>query len=104
LLPFREQAGPVKVGHGVVVRIYLDEETQRIVASMNLGKGLDDRKLGEELTLDKAKYRPNKDCRTLVCFVYDPEGCCKNPTALERDLAESGPDFNVLVVVAPKGG
>jgi hypothetical protein len=67
-------------------------------------KGLDDRKLGEELTLDKAKYRPNKDCRTLVCFVYDPEGYCKNPTALERDLAESGPDFNVLVVVAPKGG
>jgi predicted RNA-binding protein (virulence factor B family) len=38
LLPFREQTGPVKVGHDVVVRIYLDEKTQRIVASMNLGR------------------------------------------------------------------
>ncbi len=66
-------------------------------------KGLDDRKLGEELTLDKAKYRTNKDCRTLVCFVYDPEGYCKNPVALERDLAETAGDFTVLVVVASKG-
>jgi uncharacterized protein len=37
LLPFREQTGPVQVGQDVVVRIYLDEKTQRIVASMKLG-------------------------------------------------------------------
>src|ERR1019366_10683382 len=36
LLPFREQTGPVRVGQEVVVRIYLDEKTQRIVASMKL--------------------------------------------------------------------
>jgi hypothetical protein len=39
LLPFREQTGPVRAGQEVVVRIYLDEKTQRIVASMKLGKG-----------------------------------------------------------------
>jgi predicted RNA-binding protein (virulence factor B family) len=38
LLPFREQTGPVQVGQEVVVRVYLDEKTQRIVASMKLGK------------------------------------------------------------------
>ena len=38
LLPFREQTGPVQVGQDVVVRIYLDEKTQRIVASMKLGR------------------------------------------------------------------
>jgi uncharacterized protein len=38
LLPFREQTGPVRVGQEVVVRIYLDEKTQRIVASMKLKK------------------------------------------------------------------
>jgi predicted RNA-binding protein (virulence factor B family) len=38
LLPFREQTGPVQVGQDVVVRIYLDEKTQRIVASMKLGE------------------------------------------------------------------
>jgi uncharacterized protein len=38
LLPFREQTGQVRVGQDVVVRIYLDEKTQRIVASMKLGR------------------------------------------------------------------
>jgi hypothetical protein len=36
LLPFREQTGPVRVGQDVLVRIYLDEKTQRIVASMKV--------------------------------------------------------------------
>jgi hypothetical protein len=36
LLPFREQVGPVRVGQEVVVRIYLDEKTQRVAASMKL--------------------------------------------------------------------
>jgi len=36
LLPFREQIGRVQVGQDVVVRVYLDEKTQRIVASMKL--------------------------------------------------------------------
>ena len=38
LLPFREQIGPVLVGQDVVVRVYLDEKTQRIVASMKLDR------------------------------------------------------------------
>jgi uncharacterized protein len=38
LLPFREQSGPVRVGQDVVVRVYLDEKSQRIVASMKLDK------------------------------------------------------------------
>ena len=38
LLPFREQTGPVVVGQEVAVRVYLDEKTQRVVASMKLGK------------------------------------------------------------------
>ena len=39
LLPFREQTGPVQVGQDVVVRIYLDDKSQRIVASMKLDRG-----------------------------------------------------------------
>jgi predicted RNA-binding protein (virulence factor B family) len=38
LLPFREQTGPVRVGQEVMVRIYVDETTQRVVASMKLDK------------------------------------------------------------------
>ena len=36
LLPFREQETPVRVGQSVVVFIYLDEKTNRIVASTRL--------------------------------------------------------------------
>jgi hypothetical protein len=28
------------------------------------------------------------DCRTLLRFVYDPEGKCNNPTAFENDLTK----------------
>ena len=35
-MPFREQSGQVRVGQDVVVRVYLDEKTERIVASMKL--------------------------------------------------------------------
>ena len=38
LLPFREQTGPVRVGQDVLVRIYLDEKSQRIVATMKMDK------------------------------------------------------------------
>jgi|GEM_PF-4763820 len=31
------------------------------------------KEVGEELTLDAAKYRGHPDAKTLVCFVYDPE-------------------------------
>ena len=40
LLPFREQTGPVQAGQEVLVRVYLDEKSQRIVASMKVGKDL----------------------------------------------------------------
>lgn len=38
LLPFREQTGPVRVGQEVSVRIYVDDNTHRIVASMKLDR------------------------------------------------------------------
>jgi predicted RNA-binding protein (virulence factor B family) len=38
LLPFREQTSPLRLGQDVVVRVYLDERTQRIVASMKLDR------------------------------------------------------------------
>jgi len=89
---------------GMSSRIDFLLKTERIVIETKMTrKALDERKLGEELTLDKAKYRTSPDCGTLVCFVYDPDGYCRNPAALERDLAEDREEFRVIVVVAPKG-
>jgi predicted RNA-binding protein (virulence factor B family) len=39
LLPFREQTAAVMVGREVLVRVYLDPKTQRIVASMRIDRG-----------------------------------------------------------------
>jgi predicted RNA-binding protein (virulence factor B family) len=40
LLPFREQDGPVRPGERLVVYVYLDEQTRRIVASARLHRHL----------------------------------------------------------------
>lgn len=40
LLPRREQSGPVRVGQLVTVRVYVDEHSNRIVATMKLGRWL----------------------------------------------------------------
>ncbi len=57
LLPFREQTGPVRMGEEVLVRIYLDEKTQRIVASM---------KLDRNSALEPANYRTGQPVEFLV--------------------------------------
>jgi len=57
LLPFREQTGPVQAGQDVVVRVYLDEKTQRIVASM---------KLDWDSALEPPNYRTGEQVEFLV--------------------------------------
>lgn len=40
LLPYREQKGQVRMGQGVVVTVYLDSTTERLVATERLGRFL----------------------------------------------------------------
>jgi hypothetical protein len=63
----------------------------------NLGQ----RKVAEELAVDKELYRSHQDCRTLVCFVYDPGHHLDNPAALENDLTDLTGPMPTLVIVAP---
>lgn len=71
-------------------------ETKKTRASLSVGK------LGEELIVDRARYDVHPDCKTLVCFVYDPEGRIGNPVGLERDLETHSGDLKVRVIIAPK--
>lgn len=50
--------------------------------------GLDDRKLGEELIIDAARYESHPKARRLVCLVFDRERRLRNPKGLERDLSK----------------
>ena len=40
LLPFREQESPARVGHSVIVHVFLDQKTNRIVATTRLNRHL----------------------------------------------------------------
>ena len=48
-------------------------------------------------------YQSHQDCKTLICFVYDPSGKCTNPTALESDLTKEHDKLRVVVIVRLDG-
>lgn len=81
------------------VDLLLKREQIVIEAKMtraNLGQ----RKVAEELAIDKELYRSHPDCRTLVCFVYDPGRHLSNPTALEDDLTDPDGPLPTWVIVS----
>ena len=65
--------------------------------------GLGSKQIGDELIVDIARYRGHAHCKTLVCFVYDPEGRITNPRGLEGDLTREEGDLSVKVYVVPRG-
>jgi hypothetical protein len=62
---------------------------------------LNQRKVAEQLILDKELYRGHPDCKMLLCFVYDPTHRLDNPESLERDLTEMGGPLPTVVIVSP---
>jgi hypothetical protein len=78
-------------------------KSEKVVVETKMTRdGLGDRELGEQLIVDIAKYAQHPDCKTLVCFVYDPLGRVANPAGLQTDL-ENQPngDLAVRVIVRP---
>ncbi|HUE71422.1 MAG TPA: hypothetical protein VMP01_11110 [Pirellulaceae bacterium] len=80
---------------------FLLKDSQIVVELKKTRKGLDARKIGEELILDIAKYQRHPGCKYLICFVYDPENRIANPAGLEADLSRTTDGFCVKVVIAP---
>ncbi len=62
LLPYSEQIGTVVEGQDVLVFVYLDKATKRIVASANLNKFIKNREV---------KFFPNTEVDLLVCDETD---------------------------------
>jgi hypothetical protein len=83
---------------------FLLKREQMVVETKMTRPGLDQRRVVDELIVDKEHYRQHPDCKTLVCFVYDPDQRLTNPDALERDLADDEARLMTRVVVAPDGG
>jgi hypothetical protein len=63
---------------------------------------LNDKEVGEQLILDVAHYRNHPNCKSLKCFVYDPENRIKNPRGLENDINKlSDEKLNVELYIRP---
>jgi hypothetical protein len=57
----------------------------------------------DDLLKDRGRYPAHPDCKTLICFVYDPDHFIENPEGFEKDLSSSINGMVVRVIVAPKG-
>lgn len=64
---------------------------------------LGQKELGDQLILDIQRYHNHPSCRTLMCFVYDPDEMITNPNGIERDLNRQDGDILVKVLIMPKG-
>jgi hypothetical protein len=60
------------------------------------------KEIGEQLATDILRYRSHPDCKTLICFIYDPEERISNPRGLEQDLSQPIVELQVRVYVVQK--
>ena len=98
----REERSPSHAGSSPALDFLLKTEQLGIEVKMSR-PSMTAKTLGDELLADIGRYATHPDCRTLVCFVYDPESRLKNPRGLERDLEKhSREGLRVVVVIAPR--
>lgn len=67
-------------------------------------KSLTDKEVGEQLIVDRDRYKEKGDIGHLICVVFDPEGWVDNPRGLESDLGVgvSTPGMTVTVVIVDR--
>ena len=73
-----------------------------IVAARMARAGFEVKDFIEQLPADIQHYMLHPDCRTLVCFVYDPEGRFEKARELENELSGDRDGLKVRVIIAPK--
>lgn len=61
--------------------------------------GVDEARLAAQLEEDTAHHARRPECRTLVCFVSDPEGLLSDPRRLEAVWVRPHGDLNVRCVI-----
>jgi hypothetical protein len=60
---------------------------------------LNAKEVGDQLAVDILRYRSHQDCKTLICFIYDPEERISNPRGLEQDLNRSNGELQVMIII-----
>lgn len=80
---------------------FLIKDEEIAIEVKMIRKGLNDRKLGDQLILDIAKYKSHPNCKELYCFVYDKDGMIGNPRGLEKDLEALSNSISIKVFIRP---
>ncbi len=80
---------------------FLLKKEKIVVEAKKTRQGLGAKEVGVQLTIDASQYAQHSDCKTLFCFVYDPEGLITNPIGMESDLGgkHRGIDVEVFVQI-----
>ncbi|WHZ13601.1 MAG: hypothetical protein OJF52_000433 [Nitrospira sp.] len=81
---------------------YLLDWDRTAVVVKQTRPGLTTKDLAEQVKLDAVHYSARPNGKTLLCFIYDPDGRIGNPRGLEADLTTVGDTYAVEVIVAPK--
>ena len=87
---------------GSSVRVdFLLKDYQTFIEVKKTRPTMTERELGEQLIVDCEKYKSHQDCKTLYCFVYDPEGYLGNPIGIKNDLEKAHEGF-IKVFIIPE--
>lgn len=96
-----EEWTPSYAGGGSRVDFVLKNE-KIVVEVKRSRKSMKAKDLGEQLIIDIQRYKVHPDCKTLLCFVYDPEGYIANPRGIENDLNNKTDNMPVYVFIRPE--
>ena len=80
---------------------FLLKDCSTVIEVKKTRKSMTAKDLGEQLIIDREKYKAHPDCKTLYCFVYDPDGFLRNPAGIKRDLEAGNEDF-LKVIIKPE--
>jgi hypothetical protein len=83
---------------------FLLKQEKVVIEIKKTRKGLNDKELGVQLITDIEKYQAHPDCKSLMCFVYDPEGRIGNPQGIIKDLEgrSNGKSINLKIIIEPQ--
>lgn len=78
---------------------FLLKEEKIVIETKMTREGLRDGEVSDQLTIDIAHYKAHPDCKTLICFVYDPSHLIRNIAAIENDISGTYDGLEVRVLV-----
>jgi hypothetical protein len=65
-------------------------------------EGLKQKELASQLLDDITRYEEHPSCKSLICFIYDPDGWIGNPSAIIADIEKGDRKIAVRVFVQPE--